>query len=132
MPTTSAAAARAGRASELAGMEGANPASATTAPRVGGPAASRIDRGCPVDTARYRCLWHAGGTADGGDLAQARQPWSLARPQGNPGVVTVSGCAWWQDGTRWSLRLAGVGGRRGRLDAGEGTRADAGQEGPRR
>jgi hypothetical protein len=93
---------------------------------------SRIDRGCPVDTARDRRFWHAGGTADEGDLAQARQPWSLARPQRNPGVVTVSRCAWWQDGTRWSLRLAGVGGRRGRLDAGEGTRADAGQEGPRR
>jgi hypothetical protein len=22
------------------------------------------DRGCPLDTARARCLWHAGGTAD--------------------------------------------------------------------
>ena len=47
---------------------------------------SRIDRGSPVDTAGDRCLWHAGGTAEEGDLAQARQPWSLARPQGNPGV----------------------------------------------
>ena len=26
---------------------------------------SRIDRGCPVDTAGDRCLWHVGGTAPG-------------------------------------------------------------------
>src|SRR5512132_1107731 len=36
------------------------------------------------------------------------------------------------DGLWWSLRAVGGGGRRGRLDAGEGTGADAGQEGPRR
>jgi hypothetical protein len=45
MPTVSAAAASAGRGSELAGMEGASPASATTAPRVGGPAARRVRPG---------------------------------------------------------------------------------------
>jgi hypothetical protein len=32
---------------------------------------SRSDRDCPLDTARARCLWHVGGTADGNDDAHA-------------------------------------------------------------
>jgi len=47
----------------------------------------RSDRGCPLDTARDRCFWHVGGTADENDgshlaatapavlLGEAHPPW---------------------------------------------------------
>jgi hypothetical protein len=41
---------------------------------------SRSDRGCPLDTARDRCLWHAGGTAgENDDAGTWRQQFQLGQ-----------------------------------------------------
>src|SRR5215211_5936399 len=42
------------------------------------------DRGCPLDTARDRCLWHAGGTAGENDDASPWWRWLQLGQRGRP------------------------------------------------
>jgi hypothetical protein len=52
---------------------------------------SASDRDCPLDTARARCLWHAGGTADENDhLARGGDGSQLVRRVRPSSVTTVS------------------------------------------
>jgi hypothetical protein len=60
--------------------------------RAGRPAdrPSPNDRGCPLDTARARSLWHAGGTAGEDDVAAPGGDGSHLSPSGRP--VLGDGC----------------------------------------
>jgi hypothetical protein len=62
--------------------------------RAVGPAnrPSRSNRGCPLDTAGDRCLWHAGGMGGENDVARTWRRRLLARPEGEatPSVTIAS------------------------------------------
>src|SRR5829696_1053289 len=63
-----------------------HPRSGTSRPAQRPPS---IDRDCPLDTARDRCLWHAGGTAGEDDDASPDGDGSSSARGGDPAPVTT-------------------------------------------
>ena len=61
---------------------------------------NRIDRDCPLDTARDRCLWHAGGTAGQNDDAPTWRQSSQLDPRVRPFLGEPSSWARVRKGSR--------------------------------